>query len=147
MFIFVSQNQEFMSIIKKHIKKYTDFSVGDKVRITKRPSRWSGVLNNNYPLNLSFPLEITIQDLAETNCGTITMTCGDYGWALSKMIEENCIEKINKSFSWVSPFKSEDQILKVKKGKYYALSEICRYSQSDTFHRYIFFHQILLCLT
>lgn len=76
--------------------KITDdfqFKIGMKIRILKRPSLWNDNVNNNYkkyPLNLQYPLEITIQDIGPSNDEFFNITDGTYGWYSRSLIQAGC---------------------------------------------------------
>lgn len=69
--------------------------VGDRIKILKRPESWADEMNENFPLDLKFPFELTIQQLKEIKCQAINnyiaMTCGFYGWDLNSIVEAGCL--------------------------------------------------------
>jgi len=72
------------------------YKIGDEIIITKKPNLWSSDLNQNCPFNIDYPIKIQIKQLSEyhsNHINTIAMTCGDYGWDLTSLIEGNCIQK------------------------------------------------------
>ena|SRR5699024_3375998 len=84
---------------KKEYHVVTDvkeLSVGDNIIITTRPSRWSSAYDKEYPLNkYIFPYSMKILQMGETY-GTISATCGTYGWSLSCAVEEGKVLKCNE---------------------------------------------------
>ena len=82
------------------------FKVGDKIRITKRPSSWSSLLNKNYPLNsVIFPFECTIDAIQEED-DDIAISAGGYGWSLGTMINDGIVELIEEKNNKMKKFKN-----------------------------------------
>lgn len=58
-----------------------ELKVGDKIMVLKNPSIWNSELNENCPLDLEFPYELTIKEINGNS-----MSCGKYGWDLEYII-------------------------------------------------------------
>lgn len=61
-----------------------DLKKGDRIRILKKPSKWSSVLSSKSPLhNLNFPTIVTIEQLISES-----MKCTQgFGWSLEYINE------------------------------------------------------------
>ena len=76
--------------------KIKDLKVGDNIIITKQPPQWSSVCHYRCPMSrgdITFPYHCKITlikyDRATKHYG---MTEGEYGWSLTSLIKNNCIE-------------------------------------------------------
>ena len=89
--------QSVKDFLKEPIKitNVKQLRVGDRIKILKRPESWADEMNENFPLDLKFPFELTIQQLKEIKCQAINnyiaMTCGFYGWSLDAIVEAGCL--------------------------------------------------------
>ena len=75
---------------------------GDRIRILREPKCWASELNDNYPKDQVFPVEIVVKKLKKKSDYT-AMTCGNYGWDLESIIEAG--------FEFVGDLKVDDKVL------------------------------------
>jgi hypothetical protein len=74
-----------------------DFKIGDKVVISDAPNSWSSHLNDKCPMHEDiYPYICIIQNIEKWG-SHIAMTCGEYGWSLSSLIEDSLIKKLEKN--------------------------------------------------
>lgn len=89
--------------VNKHTKKeyhvvtdVKELSVGDTIIITGRPSSWSSLYSDGFPLNQNiFPYGMKILQMGEKK-GLVSATCGTYGWSLSYAVKEGKVLKYNE---------------------------------------------------
>lgn len=78
----------------KKVTHISEIKVGDRIKILARPNTWGSFLNDNYPLNQDFPLEVTVKEIkhvdVDRNHSYMAMTCGYYGWSLNSIVEAGC---------------------------------------------------------
>lgn len=79
--------------MSQKITRVSELKAGDKIRILKNPHIWSDRLCTNYPLNQTFPLELTIKAIKRIEGVSYdyhAMTCGSFGWSLEEIIAAGC---------------------------------------------------------
>jgi len=75
------------------VSEKKEYKIGDKIKITGRPSCWASGAGGNYPLSLSFPQYHTIEEVVDEG-SHISIKADEYGYDLSHLKEENLIELV-----------------------------------------------------
>lgn len=58
--------------------------LGKELIVTQKPKYWDSKLNFNNPMSLEYPRVVVLTSINEV---TGSATCGQYGWALHKLLE------------------------------------------------------------